>query len=270
MRTPLWCQHCNHYKPNRTNQFRMLDRCILKFGHYCPWVGGYTTATNFKTFLRFSVSAAVFSLISLISVAIPWNHGAFDGHNVTAHLGLTVGFAVFFLCLAGGTGLSAILLATANLTTIDNAVGKKKAWRLAVKLNKDIMAEDKAVTSAFSGTVTFTTQTHTFAIVETAAGANPYDVGVWGNWKQVMGNRWWEWALPSPKLRHDMQSRMAEMTPAVAAALEEAGLCDMNAAMRERWKKMQIRQKGFLQLLAAAGAPLKTFATWRQARKEPL
>lgn len=175
-----------------------------------------------------------------------------------------------FPVFGGRNGLSAILLATANLTTIDNAVGKKKAWRLAVKLNEDIMAEDKAITSAFSGTVTFTTQTHTFAIVETAAGANPYDVGVWGNWKQVMGNRWWEWALPSPKLRHDMQSRMAEMTPAVAAALEEAGLCDMNAAMRERWKKMQIRQKGFLQLLAAAGAPLKTFATWRQARKEPL
>ncbi|CAD0097104.1 unnamed protein product [Aureobasidium mustum] len=267
---PLWCQHCKHWKPNRSHHSRMLDRCILKFDHYCPWVGGYTTATNFKTFLLFSVSAAMFSLVTLISITIPWNHGSFDGHDVTGHLGVTVGFAVFFLCLAGGTGLSAILLASANLTTLDNAVGKKKIWRLAVRIDKGIMAEEKAITAAFSGVSTFATKTHTFAIVETLPGANPYDVGIMQNWKQIMGSKWWQWVLPFNLQKDDGQSRMAEITPAVAAALEESGLDAMDKTMKERWKKMQVRQKGFLQLLAAAGAPLKTFATWKQARKEGL
>jgi palmitoyltransferase len=265
---PLWCQRCKHWKPNRTHHSRMLDRCILKFDHYCPWVGGYTTATNFKSFLLFSVSAAVLSLITLVSIAIPWNHGAFDGHHVTGRLGVTVGFAVFFLCLAGGTGLSAILLASANLTTIDNAVGKRKTWRLAVRLSQGAASEEKAITAAFSGTSTFTTGKHTFAIVETSPSANPYDIGILGNWKQVMGNKWWEWVLPFKLQGDDGQGKMTEITPAVAAAIEEVGLGKMDDSMRERWEKMQARQKGFLQLLAAAGAPLKTFGAWQQARKE--
>ncbi|KAI4749566.1 hypothetical protein E4T50_00154 [Aureobasidium sp. EXF-12298] len=265
---PLWCDYCKHWKPNRAHHSRMLDRCVLKFDHYCPWIGGYTTATNFKTFLLFSVSAAMFSLVTLISVTTPWNHGAFDGHDVTGHLGVTVGFAVFFLCLAGGTGLSAVLLASANLTTLDNAAGKKKTWRLAVRIDEKVAAEEKAVTAAFSGVLTFATSTHTFAIMETFPGANPYDVALMQNCKQVMGSRWWDWVLPLNLQGDDGQSRMAEITPAVAAALEESGLGSMDTAMRARWQKMQARQKGFLQLLAAAGAPLKTFATWRQARKE--
>ncbi|KAH0386948.1 zf-DHHC-domain-containing protein, partial [Aureobasidium melanogenum] len=229
---------------------------------------GYTTATNFKTFLLFSVSAAMFSLVTLISVTIPWNHGAFDGHDVTGHLGVTVGFAVFFLCLAGGTGLSAVLLTSANLTTLDNAAGKKKIWRLAVRIDEKVAAEEEAITAAFSGVLTFATSTHTFAIMETFPGANPYDVGLMQNCTQVMGSRWWDWVWPLNLQGDDGQSRMAEITPAVAAALEESGLGPMDTAMRARWQKMQVRQQGFLQLLAAAGAPLKTFATWRQARKE--
>ncbi|KAI5249644.1 hypothetical protein E4T42_05161 [Aureobasidium subglaciale] len=55
---PLWCRRCEHYKPIRTHHSRMLDRCVSKFDHYCSWVGGYTTATNFKFFLQFSVPAA--------------------------------------------------------------------------------------------------------------------------------------------------------------------------------------------------------------------
>jgi hypothetical protein len=265
---PLWCHRCKHWKPNRTHHSRMLDRCILKFDHYCPWVGGYTTATNFKSFLQFSVSAAMFSLTTLISITIPWNHGAFDGHDVTGHLGVTVGFAVFFLCLAGGTGLSAILLASANLTTIDNAVGKKKTWRLAVKLSEGVVSEEKFLTATSSGISTFTTGKHTFAIVETLPGANPYDIGPMLNWKQVMGHRWWEWVLPFRVQEDDGQSKMTQITPAVAAAIDEAGLGDMDDEMREGWGKMQVRQKGFLQLLAAAGAPLKTFGAWKEGRKE--
>jgi hypothetical protein len=210
----------------------------------------------------------MFSLTTLISITIPWNHGAFDGHDVTGHLGVTVGFAVFFLCLAGGTGLSAILLASANLTTIDNAVGKKKTWRLAVKLSEGVVSEEKFLTATSSGISTFTTGKHTFAIVETLPGANPYDIGPMLNWKQVMGHRWWEWVLPFRVQENDGQSKMTQITPAVAAAIDEAGLGDMDDEMREGWGKMQVRQKGFLQLLAAAGAPLKTFGAWKEGRKE--
>ncbi|CAD0089794.1 unnamed protein product [Aureobasidium vineae] len=210
----------------------------------------------------------MFSLITVISITIPWNHGAFDGHDVTGHLAVTVGLGVFFVCLAGGTGLSAVLLTSANLTTIDNAVGKKKVWQLAVRIDDGIMAEEKAIAAAFSGIRAFATRMHTYAIVQTSPGANPYDSGMMQNWKQVMGPRWWEWVLPFNLQREDGQSRTTEITPAVAAALEEAGSQDMDLVMKERWSKMRLRQRGFWQLLAAAGAPLKTFATWNQARKE--
>lgn len=95
--------------------------------------------------------------------------------------------------------------------------------------------------------------------METFPSANPYDVRSMQNWKQIMGTRWWELVLPFNLQQRDGQNRMAEMTPAVAAALEESGLRTMDEAMKERWQKMQERQKGFWQLLACSWGAIADF-----------
>lgn len=51
---PLWCDRCKHRKPNRVHHSRMLDRCILKFDHYCPWVRQYIESTSFSLLCRSS------------------------------------------------------------------------------------------------------------------------------------------------------------------------------------------------------------------------
>lgn len=83
-----------------------------------------------------------------------------------------------------------------------------------------------------------------------------------------MGPHVWDWVLPIGLPHYDIESKMMEITPAVAAAIDEAGLGDMTDEMRQRWKGTQVRQMNFWQLGAAAGAPLKTLKTWKQARRE--
>jgi hypothetical protein len=69
-------------------------------------------------------------------------------------------------------------------------------------------------------------------MTETAPGATSYDIDVPADWKQVMGQT--VGVLPFPTQVEGGQSRIAEITPAVAAALEEAGSRNMDTSVRVR------------------------------------
>jgi palmitoyltransferase len=47
---------------------------------------------------------------------------------------------------------------------------------------------------------------HLYAILKPRSGANPWDLGPYRNWKNIMGDHWWDWFLPlrySPCTKHD-------------------------------------------------------------------
>ena len=46
-----------------------------------------------------------------------------------------------------------------------------------VRLDEGDITEGEVITATLANIPTFTTKTHTFAIVETLPGANPYDMG---------------------------------------------------------------------------------------------
>lgn len=53
--------------------------------------------------------------------------------------------------------------------------------------------------------------TRTFAILKTEPGENPWDIGIWRNWKSVMGTNVLDWILP-------FESRPASTTRATIAS----------------------------------------------------
>jgi DHHC palmitoyltransferase len=58
------CQKCNeNYKPNRAHHDSVTGRCIVKFDHYCPWVGNAVGALNHKFFVLF----VFYTMVSCIS-----------------------------------------------------------------------------------------------------------------------------------------------------------------------------------------------------------
>jgi palmitoyltransferase len=67
----------------------------------------------------------------------------------------------------------------------------------------------------------------TFAILETEPGANPFDVGAYDNFRQVMGHHLWDWLFPlrlSPQVDHTDPTCMYKVGPLVARLKRKAGI----------------------------------------------
>lgn len=60
------CPKCNdNFKPGRAHHDSVTGRCIVKFDHFCPWVGNAVGAMNHKFFVLFvgyTMTSCLFSL----------------------------------------------------------------------------------------------------------------------------------------------------------------------------------------------------------------
>ncbi|RFU23663.1 hypothetical protein B7463_g12675, partial [Scytalidium lignicola] len=66
---PRWCSSCANWKPDRAHHCALINRCILKMDHYCPWVGGPIGENTFKFFIQFTGYAALYCINVLIVMA---------------------------------------------------------------------------------------------------------------------------------------------------------------------------------------------------------
>jgi hypothetical protein len=65
------CRKCqNNYKPPRAHHDSVTGRCIVKFDHFCPWVGNAVGALNHKFFFLFILYTCMTSLISILLLMI--------------------------------------------------------------------------------------------------------------------------------------------------------------------------------------------------------
>jgi len=72
-------------------------------------------------------------------------------------------------------------------------------------------------------------QPRTFAILESPPGANPFDIGTAGNFREVMGYNVLDWVLPlkmSPLVDHSDPVGMYKLGPAVRRMRRKAGIAD--------------------------------------------
>ena len=98
--------------------------------------------------------------------------------------------------------------------------------------------------------------TRTFAIVRTEMGENPWDLGYYGNWKSVMGERAVDWFLPvkgSPCARHEAGESFYEMGPLYGKLRARFGLAplregetegvEMMVREREQMEQLEVEQQ---------------------------
>mmetsp|Transcript_1920 Transcript_1920/g.3790 ORF Transcript_1920/g.3790 Transcript_1920/m.3790 type:complete len:436 (+) Transcript_1920:376-1683(+) len=65
------CHKCeDNYKPPRAHHDSVTGRCIVKFDHFCPWVGNSIGAMNHKFFCLFLFYTALSCIISLFLLLI--------------------------------------------------------------------------------------------------------------------------------------------------------------------------------------------------------
>lgn len=128
-----------------------------------------------------------------------------------------------------------------NTTTVENLSRHTKVWTLAVYMPNP---PTSAPTSFQTITYPLKTQPRrsslntdglpvpsppprTFAILHSKPGENPWDLGPRGNFRAVMGEKWWDWISPlrySPCCNHDRGDSAFEMGPVVDRMRERAGI----------------------------------------------
>lgn len=63
------CHKCNdNYKPPRAHHDSVTGRCVVKFDHFCPWVGNAVGAMNHKFFCLFLLYTCITCTLSLLLI----------------------------------------------------------------------------------------------------------------------------------------------------------------------------------------------------------
>jgi len=65
------CHKCNdNFKPSRAHHDSVTGRCIVKFDHFCPWVGNAVGAMNHKFFVLFVGYTMISCLLSIALIVL--------------------------------------------------------------------------------------------------------------------------------------------------------------------------------------------------------
>ncbi|KAK8070466.1 Palmitoyltransferase PFA5 [Apiospora hydei] len=244
---PKWCSECCNWKPDRAHHSSELNRCVLRMDHYCPWAGGmvgenYPTA--FKFFVQFTTYTACYCGIVLGAAGSTLKKQMSSGNGVDGFLVGALGLGGFFSLFTFMMTITSLRYVLLNMTNVDLLGSRTKVYQLAVRIPRGSEGTDsyhvinyplERPGSSYSanqrnnnnnGTrarVNTPSMGHeardalairTFAILRTEAGENPWDLGYWENWKEVMGTNIIDWLFPirrSPCVKHDQTESFYRM-----------------------------------------------------------
>lgn len=152
---------------------------------------------------------------------------------------------------------SSLQFALLNSTTIENLSRKTFVWQLAIYMPRPPDVAHGFRTISFSTTsgpsatepntrLQQSDDIRTYAILHTKPGENPFDLGLYGNFKSVMGNHWYDWFLPftySPCCDHCWTDGQFAMGPAVQRMREEVGIAGPLNMRKERGHRKRRRRR---------------------------
>ena len=136
-----------------------------------------------------------------------------------------------------------------NITTIENLTRHTKVWQFAVHVARPLDLPPNppfnTITFSLDDSSSSDAQVHnkTYGILHTKQGENPYNLGLYGNWKSVMGEKWWEWLLPisySPCAQDGGADGLFEMGDVARRMRATAGL---TTSERRSWDEKTHRHK---------------------------
>lgn len=159
---------------------------------------------------------------------------------------------------------SSIWLVLHNMTTIENLARGTKVWQFAVRLPHTSTHPGESGNGSSASTHPTASEPiekpepepgslmaqgppdhPLFAILVTAPGENPWDIGLLENWKAVMGERIRDWFLPikySPCCNHDRSDCDFPLGPVFERIKREGGLAPGNTVSESSPRRRQRRQ----------------------------
>ncbi|KAI0017888.1 palmitoyltransferase PFA5 [Xylariomycetidae sp. FL0641] len=247
---PKWCSECSNWKVDRVHHSSEIGRCVYRMDHYCPWAGGMIGENSFKFFVQFVTYTAAYCAIVLGATASTIRKQSDEGRSVDPYLIVAIAIAAFFGFFTFLMSITSLRYVFLNMTNVDMLSSNSKVYQLAVRVPRGTKSSDKfsVVTYPLPEVPAWLTHGHippdhrvepaverddlatrTFAIVKTESGENPWDLGYWGNWKEVMGPGPLDWILPlrrSPCVNHESEVSFYPMGPVLSKVRGRHGLSD--------------------------------------------
>lgn len=131
---PFWCSQCQSIKLPRTLHLKDKNHCVLKFDHYCIWVGTVIGQRNYKYFLNIMIWFLIFFIVALIYLSrytkLNYNRSTQDiDHNYIV-LYILSGFWILIILALLFVHLRYVVY---NMTTIDdlniNKLRRSLRWK---------------------------------------------------------------------------------------------------------------------------------------------
>lgn len=230
--------------------YRRRDLYVLNLQHR-RGAHALTPSTAFKFFLQFTFYTAVHCIIILTASAICLRSSIKDGVRDGFVIGAVALSAFFGLFTFAMTATSA-RYACVNLTNVDYIKSKTLVHQLAIQVPRGtapgldysviiypLPKPDSDRSTNQSPTPPTASEpmserdllaTRTFAVVKTEKGENPWHLGWYRNWKSIMGNNIFDWALPfnhSPCEDYENNESFYEMGPLIQELRERYQLPEM-------------------------------------------
>lgn len=189
---PFWCSQCQSIKLPRTLHLKDRNYCILKFDHYCVWIGTVIGQRNYKYFLNFLIWFLMFFIVTLVYLSrytkLNYDRGTQDiDHNYIV-LYILSGFWILILLSL----LSAHLwYVVHNMTTIDDMnIKRVKRYSRRTSNNDKTKRKDVRKIPGEETGIRYINVRHndTRVVVQYTVNDYPFSFGFKRNWQNLWLN----------------------------------------------------------------------------------
>jgi hypothetical protein len=158
---------------------------------------------------------------------------------------------ILFGLFCGGMTIMSVRYAVRNLTSIEVLSDSVKVWTLAVYLPYPPAPNVHPPYQTITFPLVIDANTNpsppqrTFAILHSKPGESPFDLGMFENWKSVMGYTIWDWILPlrySPCCDHTSAESDFQMGPVFELMKERAGILPAEDTGEKRHRRKHRRR----------------------------
>ena len=120
------CVTCKLVRPLGAKHCSVLNKCVARFDHFCPWVGNTVGKLNHREFALFLLLESL-ALVVSVSAAAARIHGS---KMTVPDLAVVAPSLLVFLALDAAVAFPVIMLTVAQLTQIGAQVSSRESGRL--------------------------------------------------------------------------------------------------------------------------------------------
>ncbi|CCG83660.1 Palmitoyltransferase PFA5 [Taphrina deformans PYCC 5710] len=192
-----YCSICDVEKNDRAHHCSEVNRCIKKFDHYCPWVGGPIGFTRYKFFFQFITYAAIYCVYITVTLGIAVSQRKRAAARVDNVQHIPANPGLWYACIALGGLFGSLMIPFSCFHGHQIAINKSTLEYLDIRGTPVIVRVTKR--DEFGNLLSFRQR------INLAPDTHPFNIGLWHNWQQVLGIVVWDkwvvfrllnWILP--------------------------------------------------------------------------